>query len=102
MSEGKKPNTDASGWRQTLNLPVYHEPVADNAYLADFYRDTKRYSFATQIYLLNRRFQQHREVAAGSDGNDDLAHRHAEYFLGQFRQRQALGGVARTALGGLF
>ena len=45
-----------------LNLPVYFEPVADNEYLGDFYRDTARYSFATQIYLLNRRFQQHQEI----------------------------------------
>jgi deoxyadenosine kinase len=45
-----------------LKLPAYYEPVKDNAYLEDFYRDTKRYSFATQIYLLNRRFQQHQEV----------------------------------------
>ncbi len=45
-----------------LGLPVYYEPVEDNEYLADFYRDTARYSFATQIYLLNRRFQQHQEI----------------------------------------
>jgi len=45
-----------------LGLPVYYEPVADNEYLADFYRDTRRYAFATQIYLLNRRFQQHQEI----------------------------------------
>ena len=45
-----------------LNLPAYYEPVDDNAYLDDFYRDTKTYAFATQIYLLNRRFQQHQEI----------------------------------------
>ncbi|HIA04508.1 MAG TPA: deoxynucleoside kinase [Myxococcales bacterium] len=45
-----------------LKLPAYYEPVEDNEYLADFYRDTKTYSFATQIYLLNRRFQQHQKV----------------------------------------
>lgn len=45
-----------------LDLPVYYEPVGDNEYLADFYRDTRQYSFATQIYLLNRRFQQHQEI----------------------------------------
>jgi deoxyadenosine kinase len=45
-----------------LDLPAYYEPVADNEYLEDFYRDTKTYAFATQIYLLNRRFQQHQEV----------------------------------------
>lgn len=45
-----------------LEIDVYYEPVEDNAYLDDFYRDTRRYAFATQIYLLNRRFQQHQEI----------------------------------------
>ncbi len=45
-----------------LGMDTYYEPVEDNEYLEDFYRDTKRYSFATQIYLLNRRFQQHQEI----------------------------------------
>ena len=45
-----------------LGIDVHYEPVADNEYLADFYRDTARYSFAMQVYLLNRRFQQHQEI----------------------------------------
>ncbi len=45
-----------------LGIDTYYEPVADNEYLADFYRDTARYSFAMQVYLLNRRFQQHQEI----------------------------------------
>lgn len=28
---------------------VYYEPVADNEYLADFYRDTQRYAFPMQV-----------------------------------------------------
>lgn len=59
---GAGKSTLATALGKHLDLPVYFEPVADNEYLADFYRDTKRYSFATQIYLLNRRFQQHQEI----------------------------------------
>jgi deoxyadenosine kinase len=59
---GAGKSTLARSLGEHLDLPVYFEPVQDNAYLADFYRDTKRYSFATQIYLLNRRFQQHQEI----------------------------------------
>lgn len=59
---GAGKSTLAAALGQHLNLPVYYEPVADNEYLEDFYRDTKTYSFATQIYLLNRRFQQHQEI----------------------------------------
>jgi len=60
IGAGKTTLAEALG--QHLGLPVYYEPVADNEYLADFYRDTARYAFATQIYLLNRRFQQHQEI----------------------------------------
>jgi len=59
---GAGKSTLASALGQHLGLPVYYEPVQDNEYLADFYRDTPRYAFATQIYLLNRRFQQHQEI----------------------------------------
>ena len=59
---GAGKSTLATALGKHLDLPVYYEPVADNEYLADFYRDTKTYAFATQIYLLNRRFQQHQEV----------------------------------------
>ncbi len=59
---GAGKTTLATALGELLDLPVYFEPVADNEYLADFYRDTARYAFATQIYLLNRRFQQHQEI----------------------------------------
>jgi deoxyadenosine kinase len=59
---GAGKTTLATALGEHLGLPVYYEPVADQEYLADFYRDTARYSFSTQIYLLNRRFQQHQEI----------------------------------------
>lgn len=59
---GAGKSTLATALGQHLGLPTYYEPVQDNEYLADFYRDTARYAFVTQIYLLNRRFQQHQEI----------------------------------------
>jgi len=59
---GAGKTTLATALGQHLGLDVHYEPVIDNEYLADFYRDTRRYSFAMQIYLLNRRFQQHQEI----------------------------------------
>ena len=59
---GAGKTTLATALGSHLDLPVYYEPVADNEYLADFYRETAKYAFATQIYLLNRRFQQHQEI----------------------------------------
>lgn len=59
---GAGKSTLATALGKHLDLPVYYEPVQDNEYLADFYRDTAKYAFSTQIYLLNRRFQQHQEI----------------------------------------
>jgi len=53
---------------KVLNLPVYYEPVIENEYLEDFYRDMKRYSFSFQIYLLNCRFRQHQQVLWNGTG----------------------------------
>jgi len=59
---GAGKSTLATALGKHLGLPTYYEPVQDNEYLADFYQDTAKYAFATQIYLLNRRFQQHQEI----------------------------------------
>ena len=59
---GAGKTTLATALGEHLDLPVYFEPVADNEYLSDFYQDPGKYAFATQIYLLNRRFQQHQEI----------------------------------------
>ena len=59
---GAGKSTLATALGQHLGIDVHYEPVTDNEYLADFYRDTPRYSFAMQVYLLNRRFQQHQEI----------------------------------------
>jgi deoxyadenosine kinase len=60
IGAGKSTLAEALG--RHLDMDVYYEPIEDHEYLADFYRDTRRYAFATQIYLLNRRFQQHQEI----------------------------------------
>lgn len=55
-------STLAGRLAEHLDLDVYYEPVDDNVYLEDFYQDTPRHAFAMQVYLLNRRFQQHQEI----------------------------------------
>ncbi|MBW2732271.1 MAG: deoxynucleoside kinase [Deltaproteobacteria bacterium] len=60
IGAGKTTLADALG--EHLNLDVHYEPVIDNEYLDDFYRETARYAFPMQIYLLNRRFKQHQEI----------------------------------------
>ncbi len=51
------------GWRP------YYESVADNPYLADFYRDMSRWSFPLQIYFLSHRFGVHREISSFANNN---------------------------------
>ena len=63
---GAGKSTLATALGELTGLPVYYEPVQDNAYLADFYADTAKYAFSMQIYLLNRRFQQHQWPIAPS------------------------------------
>jgi deoxyadenosine kinase len=44
----------------------------DNEYLADFYKDPKKYSFSLQVYLLNVRFKQHQQIIwSGKGGVQD-------------------------------
>ena len=59
---GAGKSTLATSLGNHVGLPVYYEPVQDNEYLADFYQDTAKHAFQMQIYLLNRRFQQHQEI----------------------------------------
>lgn len=65
---GAGKTTLATALGEHLDLEVHFEPVIDNEYLADFYRDTPRYAFPMQIYLLNRRFQQHQEIIWKGNG----------------------------------
>ena len=50
---GAGKTTLAKALGKLLNIPVYYEPIIENEYLEDFYKDMKRYSFSFQIYLLN-------------------------------------------------
>jgi deoxyadenosine kinase len=60
IGAGKSTLADALG--AAMELPVYHEPVADNPYLELFYGDMRKYAFPMQIWLLNARFRQQQEI----------------------------------------
>ncbi len=45
-----------------LGWQPFFEPVGENPYLADFYRDMRTWSFHSQIFFLTRRLHSHREL----------------------------------------
>jgi deoxyadenosine/deoxycytidine kinase len=47
---------DRLGWEP------YYEPVAENPYLADFYRDMRRWAFNSQVFFLTHRARSHRAL----------------------------------------
>lgn len=48
---GAGKSTLAKKLGERMNLPVFYEPVIDNVYLSDFYKDPSRYSFPLQVCL---------------------------------------------------
>ena len=45
-----------------LGWEPFYEPVGENPYLADFYRDMRAWSFQSQIFFLTRRLRSHRQL----------------------------------------
>lgn len=45
-----------------LSWQPFHEPVAENPYLADFYQDMPTWAFHSQIYFLTHRLKAHRQL----------------------------------------
>ena len=50
-----------------LGYEAFYEPVKENIYLADFYKDMNRWGAMMQLYLLFKRFEQHQKVVWGTD-----------------------------------
>ena len=67
---------ERNGWE-----PVF-EAVTENPYLADFYRDMRRWSFPSQVFFLSRRLQQHHYLLQqpGSIIQDRSVYEDAEIF----------------------
>jgi deoxyadenosine/deoxycytidine kinase len=47
---------------ERLGFHPYFEPVAENPYLEDFYRDMKRWAFNSQVFFLTHRVRSHRAL----------------------------------------
>jgi deoxyadenosine/deoxycytidine kinase len=45
-----------------LQWEPFFEPVGENPYLADFYKDMRQWAFHSQIFFLTRRLRSHRQL----------------------------------------
>ena len=72
-----------------LGWQPFFEPVGENPYLADFYKDMRLWSFHSQIFFLTRRLRLHRQLVdhPTSAIQDRSVYEDAEVFaLNLFRQ----------------
>ena len=83
---------DQLGWEP------YYEPVAENPYLADFYRDMKRWAFNSQVFFLTHRARSHRALMDSRRAvvQDRSCYEDAEVFA---RAQLILGSLGRARLG---
>lgn len=65
-----------------LDCQPFYEPVNENPYIADFYRDMPTWSFHSQVFFLTHRLRIHQDLvcAAGSVIQDRSIYEDAEVF----------------------
>jgi deoxyadenosine/deoxycytidine kinase len=65
-----------------IDCQPFYEPVAENPYLADFYRDMQAWSFHSQIFFLTHRLRIHQDLVrtSGSVIQDRSIYEDAEIF----------------------
>ncbi len=76
----------------SMGWEVKYENVAQNPYLADFYEDMYRWAFNLQVFFLNSRFEQIKEINA-SDQNiiqDRSIYEDAYVFAKSLNEQQIL------------
>ena len=59
---GTGKSTLAKNLADALNYKLMKEPVEDNPYLEEFYKDPKALAFKMQFWLLHNRFRAHKEA----------------------------------------
>ncbi len=75
--------SESFGWEP------FYEAVGDNPYLADFYKDMRRWSFHSQIFFLSRRLRHHHQLlnSPNSVVQDRSVYEDAEVFARNLYQQ---------------
>jgi deoxyadenosine/deoxycytidine kinase len=84
---------------ERLDWEPYYEPVTENPYLEDFYRDMRTWAFHSQVFFLTRRLRAHRQLMEhpGSVVQDRSVYEDAEIFAMNLYRQGLLGGRDYTA-----
>ena len=74
---------------ESFGWDPYYEAVGDNPYLADFYKDMRRWSFHSQIFFLSRRLRHHHQLlnSPNSVVQDRSVYEDAEIFARNLYQQ---------------
>jgi hypothetical protein len=91
MGAGKSTLTKILAER--LGGKAFFEPVAENPYLADFYKDMNRWAFHSQLFFLSKRLQDHSKLLEQKDGiliQDRSLYENAEVFAKNLYERGAI------------
>jgi deoxyadenosine/deoxycytidine kinase len=74
---------------EKLDWEPFYEAVGDNPYLADFYKDMRRWSFHSQIFFLSRRLRHHHQLlhSPNSVVQDRSVYEDAEVFARNLYQQ---------------
>ncbi|MCD4760760.1 deoxynucleoside kinase [bacterium] len=67
---------------ENLGWKPYYEPVSENPYLEDFYKNMKKWAFHSQLYFLTDRLRTHKHLQdySGSIVQDRSVYEDAEIF----------------------
>jgi deoxyadenosine/deoxycytidine kinase len=78
---------------ERLGWKPFFEPVEENPYLADFYKDMRAWAFHSQIFFLTRRLRIHRQLidADGSALQDRSVYEDAEVFANNLYRQGLIG-----------
>lgn len=74
---------------EKLNWEPFYEAVGDNPYLADFYKEMRRWSFHSQIFFLSRRLRHHYQLLSSPNSvvQDRSVYEDAEVFARNLYQQ---------------
>jgi deoxyadenosine/deoxycytidine kinase len=83
---------------EKLGWQPYYEPVAENPYLVDFYKDMKTWAFHSQVYFLKHRMSSHFELLMNPSSvvQDRSVYEDAEIFA---RNQYLQGNISERDYG---